>query len=107
VHKSQLIDHVSSTSMIDSAHDAMIATVEGNTVSLLGHRSCMPVSRAARQDRNPCGGATVRVVASGGVRPTVGSPCTAALNAKSGARTAASAKAAKGTAHPTEGAKLR
>jgi nucleoid DNA-binding protein len=107
VHKSQLIDHVISTAMIDSAHDAMIATVKGNTVSLLGHRSCIPVPRAARQGHNPRNGATVRTAASEGVRPTPGSSCTAAHNAKSGARKAASAKAAKGPAHPAESVRLR
>jgi len=107
VHKSQLIDHVSSTAMIDSAHNAMTTTVKGNTFSLLGHRSCIPVPRAARQGRNSRHGTTVRIVASEGVRPTPGSPCTAALNAKSGASLAASAKAAKGTAHPAESVRLR
>ena len=97
MHKSEFIDHVSTTALIDDALDAMFATANvTDTISLLGYGSCMPIPRAARQVRNRCSGAPLRFGASKGVRPAPGSPRAGALNAKSGARKAASAKAAKG-----------
>ena len=97
MHKSESIDHVSTTALIDDALDAMFATANvGSTISLLGYGSCTPIARAARQVRNHDSGAPVRIGASKGVRSEPGSPRAAALNAKSGARMAASAKAAKG-----------
>ena len=93
MHKSKLIDHVSSTTMTDVSR---IATPqEGRLISLLGRGNLTRMSRAGRHGRNPRTGA---FSASGGVRLVPGSPYSAALNAKSGASMAASAKAATGPA---------
>ena len=108
MNKSELIDHVSVTTSIDkktataavgAVLDGIVATVKGgNKVSLLGFGVFTPTSRAARQGRNPRTGAPVKIGASKGVRFAPGSPFKAALNAKSGAKKSAPAKAAKAPA---------
>ena len=88
---SEFIDHVTSTAM---ARNALIATVwKDDAISLLGPGRFTPTARAARQDRHPRFDAHCALK---GVRRTPGSPFAAAHNAKSGARKAASAKAATG-----------
>ena len=85
MHKSEFIDHVSTTALIDDALDAMFVIANmGNTISLLGYGSCMPIARAARQVRNHGSGAPVRIGASKGVRPAWGSPRAAALTPRAG-----------------------
>jgi nucleoid DNA-binding protein len=97
VNTSELIDHVTSTAMVD---DALIATVKkGDAISLLGPGSYTPMARAARQGRDPLSSARVALA---GARSTPGPPFAAAQDAKSGARKAASAKAAKGPAGTIE-----
>ena len=92
MHKSELIDDVRTTTLIDDARDAMLATaIEGTTISLLGYGSCMPIIRAAWEVRDPRFGAQVQARASRGARAVLGCSYAAALNAKSGARKAASA----------------
>ena len=112
MNKSQLIDHVFTTTMIDmqtattavdAVLDEIVVTVKaGNKVSLLGFGVFAPTSRAARQGRNPRTGAPVNIDASRGVRFAPGSPFKAALNAKSGAKKSAPAKAAKAPAKAAE-----
>ena len=108
MNKSQLIDHVasstsldkkSSTAAVDAVLDGIVITVKaGDKVSLLGFGVFSPTTRAARQGRNPRTGAPVKIAASKGVRFAPGSPFKATLNAKSGAKKAAPAKAAKAPA---------
>ena len=108
MNKSQLIDHVasstsldkkSSTAAVDAVLDGIVITVKaGDKVSLLGFGVFSPTTRAARQGRNPRTGAPVKIAASKGVRFAPGSPFKATLNAKSGAKKSAPAKAAKAPA---------
>jgi DNA-binding protein HU-beta len=108
VNKSELIDHVApvasvgkqtALSAVDAAHDGIIATFDaGNTISLLGFEAFARAPRAARKGRNPGMGAQLDVGAFKGVRFTHGPPFKVALNAKSGAKLAASAKAARAPA---------
>ena len=117
MNKSELIDHVSSTALIDkktataavdAALEGIVVTVKaGNKVSLLGFGVFTPTSRAARQGRNPRTGAPVKIGASKGVRFAPGSPFKAALNAKSGAKKSAPSKAAKAPAKTAKTTKAR
>ncbi len=93
MHNTELIDHVSLTTMTAVSRTSTMQ--EGSLISLLGRGNLTRMSRAGRHGRNPRTGA---FSASGGVRLVPGSPYAAALNAKSGASMAASAKAATGPA---------
>ncbi len=99
---SELIDHVSLTTMTDAAR--ITTVMKGRAISPPGRVDFTRFSRAARHHRIPC---LVAFSASVGVRFAPGSPRAAALNAKSGARKAASAKAAKGPVDMVESVKLR
>ena len=102
MHNSELIDHVSSTTMTDVSRVASVQ--QGRLISPLGRIVITRTSRAARHDRNPRLGA---FRASEGVRLPPGTPRAAARHAKSGALKAASAKAAKGPPAMTESVRLR
>ena len=108
MNKSELIGHVAVTTSIeddaamiavDSASRGIASTLQGRDgVSPLGYAVCSPMSRAARESRNPRLGRSKQFDSSQGVRFVTGSPFAAALNAKSGATKAAPAKAAKAPA---------
>jgi nucleoid DNA-binding protein len=109
VNISELIDHValaashdkeSSAAAVDVVRDGVVATVKsGDKLSLLGFGVFSPTSRVARQGRNPQIGAPMKIAASEGVRFAPGSPFQATLNAQSGAKKSAPAKAAKAPAN--------
>ena len=87
------------------AHNALIANVwKVDAISLLGPGSCTPMPRAAREGRDPRFDARDALE---GVRPALGLPFAAAHNAKSGARKAASAKAATGPGHTVGSTRYR
>ena len=109
MNKSQLIDHVASAASldkelsavaVDAVLDGIVATVKsGDKVSLPGFGVFSSTSRVARQGRNPQTGAPMKIAASEGVRLAPGSPFKATLNAQSGAKKSAPAKAAKAPAN--------